>query len=79
MLKHNLKIDLNLVEQLKEVRQYWNQDTAIAAKKRREFIHNVKAVGGTVLAIYLIGYLQGHSKGFTQGSNKIFINVEGRQ
>lgn len=79
MLKHNLKIDLNLVEQLKEVRQYWNQDTAIAKKKRKEFLDNAKAVGGTVLAIYLIGYLQGHRKGFKQGLNSTVINLEWRQ
>ena len=79
MLKHNLKIDLNLVEQLKEVRQYWNQDTAIAKKKRKEFLDNAKAVGGTILVGYLIGYLRGHRKGFKQGLNSTVINLEWRQ
>lgn len=71
-MNHNLNVDLNLVRQLKEVREYWNQDTAIAAKKRKEFLDNAMKVGGTVLVVYLVGYLKGIRTGVGYGN----INIE---
>ena len=74
---HNLEVDFNLVAQLKEVRQYWNQDTAIAKKKRKEFLDNAMKVGGTVLVMYLLGYVKGVKQGAKYGNVNMILVSKG--
>ena len=74
---HKLHVDFNLVTQLKEVREYWNQDTAIAKRKRKEFIDNATKVGGTVLVIYLLGYVKGIKQGASYGNVNMVLNSKG--
>ena len=73
-MDHKLDVDFNLVQQIKEVRQYWNQDTALARKKRKEFRENVMRIGGTVLVIYLVGYLNGIKRGVNYGNVNLTLN-----
>ena len=79
MFKNKVIIDFNLVEQIKEVREYWNQDTAIARKKRREFLDNAMKVGGVVLVSYLIGNLRGVKKGATFGNTYVVSDLDRRR
>ena len=76
MFKNKVVIDLNLVEQIKEVREYWNQDTAIARKKRKEFLDNAMKVGGVVLVSYLIGNTRGLKKGITMGQTALTYELD---
>lgn len=74
---HKVHVDFNLVTQLKEVREYWNQDTAIAKRKRKEFIDNAMKVGGTVLVLYLLGYVKGVKQGAKYGNTHITLISKG--
>lgn len=76
-MDHKLEIDLNLAQQLKEVRTLWNQDTAYAKKKRKEFIDNAMKVGGLTLVIFLIGYVKGIKVGAGYGNIDITLNSKG--
>lgn len=76
-MKHNVEVDFNLLAQLKEVRQYWNQDTAIAKKKRKEFLDNAMKVGGTVAVVYLLGYVKGIKTGSNYGNINLSLNSKG--
>ena len=77
-MNHKLEVDFNLVAQLKEVQQYWNQDTAIAKKKRKEFIDNAMKVGGTVAVVYLLGYVKGIKTGASYGNVNVTLNAKER-
>lgn len=74
---HKLHVDFNLVKQLKEVREYWNQDTAYAKRKRKEFTDNAMKVGGTVLVIYLLGYVKGIKQGAKYGNVNMMVISKG--
>ena len=79
MFKNKVTIDFNMVEQIKEVKQYWNQNTAIAKKKRKEFLDNAYKVGGVVLVSYLIGNVRGLKKGATFGQTYVVNELERRR
>lgn len=79
MFKNKVTIDFNMVEQIKEVKQYWNQNTAIAKKKRKEFLDNAYKVGGVVLVSYLIGNTRGLRKGITLGQTALMYELERRR
>ena len=76
-MDHKLVIDLNLAQQLKEVRTLWNQDTAYARKKRKEFIDNAMKVGGLTLVVFLLGYVKGIKTGAGYGNIDITLNSKG--
>ena len=76
-MNHKIEVDFNLLEQLKEVKQYWNQDTAIAKKKRKEFLDNAMKVGGTVTVMYLLGYVKGIKTGSRYGNVNLTLNSKG--
>lgn len=67
-MNHKLSIDLNLVEQYKEVKELWNQDTAYAKKKRKEFLDSVMKIGGIALVAYLLGKNNGIKQGAKYGT-----------
>lgn len=76
-MDHKLVIDLNLAQQLKEVKTLWNQDTAYARKKRKEFIDNAMKVGGLALVAFLLGYVKGIKTGAGYGNVGITLNSKG--
>ena len=76
-MDHKLVIDLNLAQQLKEVKTLWNQDTAYARKKRKEFIDNAMKVGGLALVVFLLGYVKGIKTGAGYGNVGITLNSKG--
>ena len=76
-MDHKLVIDLNLAQQLKEVRTLWNQDTAYARKKRKEFIDNAVKVGGLTLVVFLLGYVKGIKTGAGYGNVIMTLNSKG--
>ena len=76
-MDHKLVIDLNLAQQLKEVRTLWNQDTAYARKKRKEFIDNAMRVGGLALVVFLLGYVKGIKTGAGYGNIIMTLNSKG--
>ena len=76
-MDHKLVIDLNLAQQLKEVKALWNQDTAYARKKRKEFIDNAMRVGGLTLVVFLLGYVKGIRTGAGYGNIGITLNSKG--
>lgn len=76
-MDHKLVIDLNLAQQLKEVKALWNQDTAYARKKRKEFIDNAMRVGGLALVVFLLGYVKGIKTGAGYGNIGITLNSKG--
>ena len=76
-MDHKLVIDLNLAQQLKEVRTLWNQDTAYARKKRKEFIDNAMKVGGLALVVFLLGYVKGIKTGAGYGNVIMTLNSKG--
>ena len=76
-MDHKLVIDLNLAQQLKEVKTLWNQDTAYARKKRKEFIDNAMKVGGLALVVFLLGYVKGIKTGAGYGNIGITLNSKG--
>ena len=76
-MDHKLVIDLNLAQQLKEVKTLWNQDTAYARKKRKEFIDNAMKVGGLALVVFLLGYVKGIKTGAGYGNVIMTLNSKG--
>ena len=76
-MNHKLIVDLNLAQQLKEVKALWNQDTAYAKKKRKEFIDNAMKVGGLTLLVFLMGYVKGIKTGVGYGNIDITLNSKG--
>ena len=76
-MDHKLVVDLNLAQQLKEVKTLWNQDTAYARKKRKEFIDNAVKVGGLTVGIFLLGYVKGIKTGVGYGNIDITLNSKG--
>ena len=76
-MDHKLVVDLNLAQQLKEVKTLWNQDTAYARKKRKEFIDNAVKVGGLTVGIFLLGYVKGIKAGAGYGNIDITLNSKG--
>ena len=76
-MDHKLVIDLNLAQQLKEVRTLWNQDTAYARKKRKEFIDNAMKVGSLTLVVFLLGYVKGIKTGAGYGNVIMTLNSKG--
>ena len=78
-MDHKLVIDLNLAQQLKEVKTLWNQDTAYARKKRKEFLNNAYKVGGIALVSYLIGKTRGLKKGITLGQTALMYELDRRR
>ena len=76
-MDHKLIVDLNLAQQLKEVKTLWNQDTAYARKKRKEFIDNAVKVGGLTVGIFLLGYVKGIKTGVGYGNIDITLNSKG--
>ena len=79
MFKNKVTIDFNLVDQIKEVREYWSQDTAVARQKRKEFLDKAMKVGGVVLVSYLIGNLRGVKKGATFGNTYVVSDLDRRR
>ena len=79
MFKNKVTIDFNLVEQIKEVQQYWTQNTEIAKKKRKEFLNNAYKVGGIALVSYLIGKTRGLKKGITLGQTALIYELDRRR
>lgn len=76
-MNHKLIVDLNLAQQLKEVKTLWNQDTAYARKKRKEFLNNAMKVGGLTLVVFLTGYVKGIKTGVGYGNIDITLNSKG--
>lgn len=76
-MDHKLVIDLNLAQQLKEVKTLWNQDTAYARKKRKEFIDNAMKVGGLAMVVFLLGYVKGIKTGAGYGNIIMTLNSKG--
>ena len=76
-MDHKLVIDLNLAQQLKEVKTLWNQDTAYARKKRKEFIDNAMKVGGLAMVVFLLGYVKGIKRGAGYGNVIMTLNSKG--
>lgn len=76
-MDHKLIVDLNLAQQLKEVKTLWNQDTAYARKKRKEFLNNAMKVGGLTLVVFLTGYVKGIKTGVGYGNIDITLNSKG--
>ena len=76
-MDHKLVVDLNLAQQLKEVKTVWNQDTAYAKKKRKEFIDNAMKVGGLTLVVFSLGYVKGFKTGTRYGNIDITLNSKG--
>ena len=79
MFKNKVTIDFNMVEQIEEMKQYWTQNTAIAKKKRKEFLNNAYKVGGIALVSYLIGKTRGLKKGITLGQTALIYELDRRR
>ena len=79
MFKNKVTIDFNMVEQIEEMKQYWTQNTAIAKKKRKEFLNNAYKVGGIALVSYLIGKTRGLKKGITLGQTALMYELDRRR